>query len=163
HPNDPSFYRRLVALGHRLRILGGTYLGRALAADAARSAIELLPAGAEATPAFLASLDCFVYRKSPDWYETGGTVILEAMAMKLPVVLFDDCGAVDWVDSGRTGFVLRTEDEALAAIQRRAGDPLLRARSGDAAHVHAIEVVERLREASRAFFFVVGPLKCVDG
>jgi len=152
HPNDPSLYRRLVALGHRLRILGGTYLRRAFAADAARSAIELLPAGAEATPAFLASLDCFLYRKSPDWYETGGTVVLEAMAMKLPVVIFDDCGAADWVDSRHTGFVVRTEDEALAVIWRLASDPLLRERIGDAARAHAIELVERQRDASLAFY-----------
>ena len=158
---EPSLYRRLVALGHRLRILGGTCLGRAFAADAARSAIELLPAGAETTPAFLNSLDCFLYRKSPDWYETGGTVVLEAMAMKVPVVLFDDCGAADWVDSDRTGFVVRTEDEALAAIRRLASDPLLRGRIGVAARVHAIELVERQRDASLAFYLGDGARKGV--
>ncbi|HEY2818822.1 MAG TPA: glycosyltransferase [Casimicrobiaceae bacterium] len=167
HPNDPSLYRRLVGLGHRVRLLGGTFLGRALEGDAARPAIELLPAGAEPAPAFLASLDCFLYRKSPDWYETGGTAILEAMGTGLPVVVFDDCGAADWIDSDRTGFVVNSEDEALAAIARLANEPALRERIGVAARAQAIELVDRQRQLARAFYLgddaVGGAPRPMDG
>ena len=55
----------------------------------------------------------------------------------------------------------RRTAEALAAIQRLAGDPLLRARIGDAARVHAIELVERQRDASRAFYLGDGACRSV--
>jgi glycosyltransferase involved in cell wall biosynthesis len=159
HPNDPSLYRRLVALGHRVRILGGTVLDRAFAGDAAASAIERMPAGIEEAPQFLASLDCFLYRKSPDWYETGGTVVLEAMVMKVPVVVFDDCGATDWIESGRTGFVVRSEEEALAAIARLAGDLSLRERIGEAAHAHALALVGLQHKLALAFYLDKDPCR----
>src|SRR5436190_12497492 len=48
----PNRFARRVGLGHRLRILGGTYLGRAFAADAARSAIELVERQRDASLVF---------------------------------------------------------------------------------------------------------------
>ncbi|MGA8033157.1 MAG: glycosyltransferase, partial [Casimicrobiaceae bacterium] len=154
HPNDPALYRQLVALGHRCRIMGGLPLRHAFEGDPAAVHIELLPAGAEDPRHFLATLDCFVYRKNRAWVETGGTVILEAMAMALPVIVFDDdrCGATEWIEPGIGGFVVRTEDEALATIVRLAEDPELRARIGAAARVRAVALAKMQRAAALEFY-----------
>lgn len=155
HPNDPALYRQLVAHGHRCRIMGGLPLRHAFEGDLTAKCIELLPTGSEDPRNFLATLDCFVYRKNPAWFETGGTVILEAMAMALPVIVFDDerCGATEWIEPGVSGFVVRTEEEALAAIARLAQDPELRARTGAAARARAIALATAQRAAAFEFYF----------
>jgi glycosyltransferase involved in cell wall biosynthesis len=51
-----------------------------------------------------------------DWPEPFGLVMIEAMACGTPVIAWD-CGSVrEVVDHGVTGFVVNSEDEALAAI-----------------------------------------------
>lgn len=153
HPNDPSFYRRLVGLGHRCRILGGLPLQDAFAGDGATPRIELLPAGAEDPRALLATLDCFLVRNAPTLYETGGTAILEAMAMALPVIVFDEnCGAVEWIEPGHTGFVVRTEEEALDTVGRLAADPELRESVGEAARRHVLALAASHRASVRRFY-----------
>jgi hypothetical protein len=97
HPNDPSFFRTIMARGHAVKILGGTQIAPAFAYDVAHKP-ELLPVGAQNVPAFLESLDVFVHRTHPHFLETGGTVILEAMAMELPVIVFAErCGSVELI------------------------------------------------------------------
>jgi glycosyltransferase involved in cell wall biosynthesis len=55
-----------------------------------------------------------------DWPEPFGLVMIEAMACGAPVIAFD-CGSVpEIVDHGMTGFVVDSEDEAVAAIPRLA-------------------------------------------
>ena len=153
HPNDPSLYRRLVQRGHRLRIQGGLPLAAAFAGDPLRGRVELMPAGTEPAPTFLATLDCFLYRKSPAWYEVGGTVILEAMAMGLPVVVFDDgIGGVEWIVDGESGFVVRSEDHALVVIGRLAKDAALRLRVGNAARQRVAQLIDGDREDTLAFY-----------
>lgn len=51
-----------------------------------------------------------------DWPEPFGLVMLEAMACGTPVIA-SPCGAVpEVIESGRNGFVVHTEDEAVAAV-----------------------------------------------
>jgi glycosyltransferase involved in cell wall biosynthesis len=51
-----------------------------------------------------------------DWPEPFGLAMIEAMACGTPVIAWA-CGSVpEVVDDGRTGFVVRSEDEAVAAI-----------------------------------------------
>ncbi|MHB8496024.1 MAG: glycosyltransferase [Casimicrobiaceae bacterium] len=154
HPNDPALYRQLIACGHRCRIMGGLSLRHAFEGDPGATCIELLPTGSEDPRNFLATLDCFVYRKNPAWFETGGTVILEAMAMALPVIVFDDdrCGAIDWIEPGVSGFVVRTEEEVLATVARLAEDPELRARTGAAARARTIALATAQRAAALQFY-----------
>ncbi len=58
------------------------------------------------------------------WYEAQPLVILEALALGIPVVLPDRCAARDLVSPGETGLWFRTGDEAdLAACLRQLSDP----------------------------------------
>jgi len=51
-----------------------------------------------------------------DWPEPFGLVMIEAMACGTPVIAFD-CGSVpEIIDHGVTGFIVDTEDAAIAAI-----------------------------------------------
>jgi len=53
-----------------------------------------------------------------DWPEPFGLVMIEAMACGTPVIAWN-CGAVpEVIDEGVTGFVVSSEEEALAAIMR---------------------------------------------
>lgn len=134
HPNDPALYRQLVDRGHRLRLLGGTFLQPSFFGDPVAPAVELLPAGSEGAREFLNGLDCFVYRKHPQFFETCGACILEAMAMGLPVIVFrEGVGAAELIEHGREGFLVDTEAEALACIDWLAANPDARTAVGAAA------------------------------
>jgi glycosyltransferase involved in cell wall biosynthesis len=53
-----------------------------------------------------------------DWPEPFGLVMIEAMACGAPVIAYD-CGSVsEIVEDGLTGFIVRNEDEAAAAVAR---------------------------------------------
>lgn len=133
HPNDAALFRTLLSRGHAVRVLGGTPLSPAFATDPSARP-ELLELGAQQAVAFLDSLDVFLYRKHPAFFETCGSVIMEAMAMQLPVVVFaGDVGAAELIRDGENGFLVDSESAALARIEQLAGDPALRARLGRAA------------------------------
>jgi tetratricopeptide (TPR) repeat protein len=153
HPNDPALYRRLVARGHELRLLGATCLQAAFAGDPAAQAIELLPTGAEDPRNFLEGLDCFIYRKHPHFLETGGTSILEAMAMALPVIVFrDGVGVAELIDDGRDGFLVDTEEEAYVCVDRLAEDGELRMRVGSAARDKVVDVMRDQERRILAYY-----------
>ncbi len=53
-----------------------------------------------------------------DWPEPFGLVMIEAMACGTPVVAYD-CGSVpEVIEEGLTGFIVRSEDEAVDAVRR---------------------------------------------
>jgi glycosyltransferase involved in cell wall biosynthesis len=142
HPNDPAFFRGLMARGHRVRILGGTAIARAFSRDAI--APELIEAGAFDAWDFLADLDVFVYRKHPQWIETGGTVILEAMAMELPVIVFpEQCGCAELIVHDENGFLPSSEAEASELIEHLRANPELRRRIGAAARQTIVDLQRR--------------------
>jgi glycosyltransferase involved in cell wall biosynthesis len=142
HPNDPAFFRGLLARGYDVRLLGGSVIAAAFAGDTTRP--DLLDVGAVGAAEFLDSLDIFVYRKQPGWIETGGTVILEAMAMALPVVVFrGDCGYAELIVDGENGFLVSDEMQANACIDRLSGDPALRVRIGRAARATIVDLMRR--------------------
>jgi glycosyltransferase involved in cell wall biosynthesis len=67
-------------------------------------------------PAFLSGAHALLF--PIDWPEPFGLVMIEAMACGTPVIAFD-CGSVpEIVDHGLTGFVVDSEDAAVAAIPR---------------------------------------------
>ena len=56
-----------------------------------------------------------------DWPEPFGLVMIEAMACGTPVIAWN-CGSVpEVVDHGRTGFIVASEDEAVAAVRAVGG------------------------------------------
>ena len=147
HPNDPAFFRSIMSRGHAVKLLGGTQIAPLFAYDVARRP-ALLAVGAQNVQTFLESLDVFVFRIHPHFLETGGTVILEAMAMELPVILFSErCGSTELIDNGVNGFLVTTEDEALAIIDRLSGDIALRERVGRAARATIVELMRKQETA----------------
>lgn len=132
HPGDLAVYREARRRGWHLRLMGATCLRNAFAATA-EDHIALLPCGTESPERFLATLDCFYYRVSESWTEAFGRVVLEAMAMGLPVICDRRVGAARVIDDGVDGFVTTGGGEVLALLQRLSGDPGLRAEIGAAA------------------------------
>ncbi len=155
HPNDPALFRRLAREGHRVEIVGGTCLASALAPDTAEGRIALHPEGRSIVP-FLDGLDCFLYRVHPELYECGGTVIEEAMAMALPVIVFhDNVGIAELIEHGRTGYLVETEEQAIAHIRELQHDPVRRQEIGTAARA-AIVSTMRSQERSLLDFYLPG-------
>ncbi|THD77382.1 MAG: glycosyltransferase family 4 protein [Phenylobacterium sp.] len=65
---------------------------------------------------FLGGADALLF--PIDWPEPFGLVMIEAMACGAPVIAYD-CGSVrEVVEDGLTGFIVRNEDEAAAAVAR---------------------------------------------
>ncbi len=147
HPNDPALFRTLVREGHQLEIVGGTCLAQALAPDTARGGITLRPEGSAIVP-FLDGLDCFLYRGHPGSYEAGGTVIAEAMAMALPVIVFNEnVGIAELIEHGKNGYLVDTEDQALAHVRELQHDPLLRRAIGAAARATMIATMRSQQQS----------------
>ena len=53
-----------------------------------------------------------------DWPEPFGLVMIEAMACGTPVIAYRRGSVPEVVDDGVTGFVVDSEDEAIAAVKR---------------------------------------------
>lgn len=119
HPDDPTLYQMLAALGHRVRIMGGTCLQSALGGV---PGIELLAAGAEPVPEFFGSLDAMFYRTG-SFYEAYGRVIFEAMASGLPVVASARGGYAESVVGDYGVTLVRTQEDALGGLNSLASDP----------------------------------------
>ena len=156
HPNDPAFFRTLMSRGYAVSILGGTTIAPAFANDGGAKP-RLLAAGSERVENFLETLDIFLYRKHPQFFESGGTAILEAMAMELPVVVFrEECGIAELIDHGQNGFLVDTEAEALELIDRLASDRVLRDRIGRAARTTIVELMQRQNISVVEFYLGAG-------
>jgi glycosyltransferase involved in cell wall biosynthesis len=155
HPNDLAFFRQLAGLGHTLRITGGICLAGALGNGKMAGSIALLPETQSGVVEFLDGLDCFVYRIHPHLFETGGTVIVEAMAMSLPVILFgEQVGVAELIDHGENGFLVDTEEEALECIAKLAADPELRRAIGAAARATIGRILEAQGKAMLDFYLL---------
>jgi glycosyltransferase involved in cell wall biosynthesis len=114
HPDDPDLARRMIGAGMRVRIMGGTVLQRYFPPSSPPPGLELLPAGSEDAAAFLRTLDAFFYRASPQWPETAGRVVAEAMATGLPCVCANDVGFAELITHGVNGFVFHPDDDDAA-------------------------------------------------
>lgn len=152
HPNDAAFFRKLLGLGHRVKIVGGSVIAPAFARDAGATP-EWIETGTLDARDFLETLDVFVFRKHPMWVETGGAVILEAMAMEVPVVVFPDhCGCAELIVHGENGFLVASETEALDIIERLRADPDLRQRIGSAGRRTLVELQREHDRETLAYY-----------
>jgi glycosyltransferase involved in cell wall biosynthesis len=77
----------------------------------------------------LAAADLFAL---PSLHEAFGLVYLEAMHCGLPVIAAQPGGQEDYLEDGRTGFLVAPDDgdALIGALRRLVGDPALRARIG---------------------------------
>lgn len=137
HPDDPSLYRMLAWNGVKIRIMGGTVLRDAMLKLAN---VELLPAGAEAAPDFLRSLDVFFYRTGPSWHEPSGRVVMEALASGLPVVAHVSGGYTDWITQGESGYVFGTQEEAWDCLRHLRDNLAIRQSMGTTARRAAYDL-----------------------
>ena len=65
---------------------------------------------------FLGGADALLF--PIDWPEPFGLVMIEAMACGTPVVAYDHGSVPEIVEDGLTGFIVRSEDQAVAALHR---------------------------------------------
>ncbi len=72
--------------------------------------------GDDRKSAFLGGADALLF--PIDWPEPFGLVMIEAMACGTPVIAWDRGSVREVVDHGLTGFIVRSEDEAVAAVAR---------------------------------------------
>lgn len=96
---DPAYFRETIAPkidGDRVRYLG-----------------EI---GESDKQEFLANAAALLF--PIEWPEPFGLVVIEAMACGTPVIAFDNGAMRDLVDEGVTGFVVRSVEEAVAAVGR---------------------------------------------
>lgn len=147
HPDEPHLIRSIVARGHAVRIMDGSPLHGALQAEVSAGRVQFVPRGAVAARDFLAGLDCFLYWKHPSLIETGGTAVLEAMSMGLPVIAFaKDLGVAELIEPGKDGFLVDTEAQALECLDRLAASPELRRALGMAAREKVLLTQLRQRQ-----------------
>jgi glycosyltransferase involved in cell wall biosynthesis len=155
HEGAAALYRRLVSAGCSVRIMGGTVLGHGIA-DAVPG-LELLPAAAEDSAAFLQGLDCFVYRTNDSYFETFGRVIFEAMATGLPVVAHRRGGYARFLNDGEDALLFETDEQAFDLVMRLRSDVELRQRIGRNARRRAEAMYSRSNlEDMRRFLLRAG-------
>ena len=89
-------------------------------------------------PRLMAALDLFIL---PSFSETFGLVVLEAMAMELPIIATNAGGLPEIITNGKTGLLIEPRDAtALAwAIHRVLNDSTLRLSLGQLARKEALE------------------------
>jgi len=98
--------------------------------------------------------DVVLHRGRPGGRGCADERIFAAMAAGRPVVVFAGAlGASEWIENGRTGFVVTTGDDARSIIGLLARDDALRAGVGGAAREAVIELLRRQRERARRFYF----------
>lgn len=148
HPGDSALYRIFAGEGGKVRILGGT----CLQGLSDISGIELLPANSIPAEQFLQSLDIFFYRTSPQWTESYGRIVAEAMGCGLPCVVERGAGYETLIQNGKNGFLFTEESEAWSLISALSLDAKLRAKIGDTARSSIVQRYEAERKRMLAYY-----------
>ncbi len=136
HPRDVRLYRHLAEQGMKIRLMGASVFREHLR-DC--EAIEFLDTGQVEASDFLQSLDAFVYRTHPRWFEAAGRVVVEAMACELPVVVGRAGGYAELIEHGTNGFLFDTQVEAAEYLAMLRADPALARGIGRAARSTVID------------------------
>jgi glycosyltransferase involved in cell wall biosynthesis len=84
-------------------------------------------------------------------YETFGMIIIESFARKTPVIVRDLGALPEVVEESGGGFIYRTDEELLTAIDRLAGEPALRVELGEKGYNAFVE--KWTREAHIKLYF----------
>ncbi len=136
HPQDLRLYRHLAERGMKIRLMGASVFRERLR-DC--EAIEFLDTGQVEASDFLQSLDAFVYRTHPRWFEAAGRVVVEAMACELPVVVGRAGGYAELIEQGTNGFLFDTQVEAAEYLAMLRADPALARGIGGAARSTVVD------------------------
>jgi len=136
HPQDVRLYRHLADRGMKVRLMGASIFRERLR-DC--EGIEFLDTGEIEASDFLRSLDAFVYRTDPTWFEAAGRVVVEAMACELPVVVGRVGGYGELIEHGSNGFLFDTHVEAAAYLETLRADPAGARAIGRAARATVVE------------------------
>jgi len=106
---------------------------------------RVTPFGGQSPQGFLSGLDVFVYFTHPDWVESFGRAILEAMATGVPVVLpavyrplFGDAAVYATEETAIDAARRLCQDRALYETQVRRGHDLVTTRFSPAAHLERL-------------------------
>lgn len=134
HPADPSLYAMLAWTGTEIRLMGASCLQPVLHQT---PRVQTLAAGSEKPETFLASLDCFFYRTHPTWTESGGRVVMEALACGLPVIAHSAGGYAEWIEQGENGFLAETQEAFFERLSELKSSPLICERMGISARESA--------------------------
>lgn len=104
---------------------------------------------------FLGGADALLF--PIDWPEPFGLVMIEAMACGTPVIAWDSGSVPEVVEDGLTGFIVRSETEAVAAVDRlpRLDRGAIRARFEERFSAHAmarryLDIYARLTRLDKA-------------
>lgn len=89
-----------------------------------------------------ASSDLFVY---PGLLDTFGNVVIEAQASGLPCVVMNEGGPPELIETDRTGYAARTDDEFIRLVERLILDNQTRDRMGRRAAEYARERFDQER------------------
>ena len=153
HPNDPALYRAVIADGHRVLVPQTPFLRRAFSDDARESRPQFHSDNggqADRIP------DILFYRGRPTSRGGADARILAAMAAARPVVVFaHGLGAREWIEHGKSGFVVDTDDDARRCINALAQDKSLRRAVATAARDTAAALLFAQRQCARAFYLGV--------
>ena len=151
HPDDGSFYRWLLAEGHRVLLPSMPFLREASSGGPPGKHF----AGAD-DDVPIAALDVVIVRGDPRRHGWGDARVLEAMAAARPVIAFaSSLGAREWLDAGVNGFVVDSDDEARACLARLAESPRLRTEVGEAARRTAQRIMREQLLRAQDFYFDV--------
>ncbi|KQT69095.1 glycosyl transferase family 1 [Aureimonas sp. Leaf460] len=114
--------RVAAAAGREIRLAGTIDVGNPLYFERevrpllSESAVYVGPLGDRAKGELLAGAEALLF--PVDWPEPFGLVMIEAMASGTPVIAWDRGSVSEVVENGVTGFVVRSEAEAVEAIGR---------------------------------------------
>ena len=137
-PKDGVVYAALIAQGAQVRLLGATCMKKIFPDIAG---LELLPAQRGGVTEFLQGLDVFFYRTGT-WIEPWGRVVLEAMALGLPVVAHRRGGYAQAIDHGIDGFLFDDDQQAIELLNQLRRNPDLRRKIGAAARAKAESLLD---------------------
>ncbi|WP_235919359.1 glycosyltransferase family 4 protein [Aureimonas psammosilenae] len=114
--------RVATAAGRAIRLAGTVDVGNPLYFERevkpllSNDAVYVGPLGDAAKGELLGQAEALLF--PVDWPEPFGLVMIEAMACGTPVIAWDRGSVREVVEDGVTGFVVRSEEEALAALAR---------------------------------------------
>lgn len=130
HPEDLIVYQDVLTRGGAVQLMGASAVAARLRLS---RSLGIHAAGSKDAAQFLAGLDVFYYRTAPEWFESFGRVLHEAMSCGLPVLCHRSVGGAEFIRHGVNGFLFNTTGEALHLLDQLRASTALCEQTGQAA------------------------------